>query len=220
MDKDQLWTKAYNLHYKGSGNHLAEAKQLYEYLVSRFPDTDEAGYAQSQSKLIDQKYESSQDSSNNILKDRIEPEKLELSQHGNYRVYQNHLGDIQTVKVGWSWPAFLFGGIWALFKGLIPQLLISALLSIVLYFLSNIIATGSFVALTRNVSINDGTELGPYIAASYAIVYLIYSPLFLSFGLFGNSWLASKLENTGFKHIGNVEASDSDAALRKVRSAL
>jgi len=35
-----------------------------------------------------------------------------------FNIYKNSTGAIEAVKKGWSWPAFFFGAIWALVKGL------------------------------------------------------------------------------------------------------
>ncbi len=33
-----------------------------------------------------------------------------------YKIYEHPAGAIEAVKLGWSWPAFFFVSIWALFK--------------------------------------------------------------------------------------------------------
>ena len=33
-----------------------------------------------------------------------------------YKIFKNPTGQYEAVKQGWSWPAFLFGGIWACVK--------------------------------------------------------------------------------------------------------
>ena len=33
-----------------------------------------------------------------------------------YKVFKHPIGKIETVKQGWSWPAFFFNWIWALIK--------------------------------------------------------------------------------------------------------
>lgn len=34
----------------------------------------------------------------------------------HYKIFEHPAGNIEAVKLGWSWPAFFFAGIWALFK--------------------------------------------------------------------------------------------------------
>jgi hypothetical protein len=36
----------------------------------------------------------------------------------DFKIYENPFGDQEAVKQGWSWPAFIFGGFWALWKNL------------------------------------------------------------------------------------------------------
>lgn len=52
LDKEQLWAAAYKLHYKTPGDHLADAKQIYEYLINKYPGTNEADYSKAQLKIL------------------------------------------------------------------------------------------------------------------------------------------------------------------------
>ena len=113
-----------------------------------------------------------------------------------WRIYKHPInGKVKTVKQGWSWPAFLFLGWWALFKRL-------WLLGVALLFYSSI--SGAFLN-TLDQTGEDDLLLLLFIVLEIGIrVYL---------GLRGNSLKEAKIITRGFDLEGDVDAPRSDAAL-------
>jgi hypothetical protein len=93
----------------------------------------------------------------------------------------------QAVKVGWSWPGFLFTWLWALVKGMIG-------LGIVLFLLFGI----------AGVYVNESGE------GTSSIIPLAIS---IWLGLSGNKQRETKLRKEGYKHVGSIEASNPKSAL-------
>jgi hypothetical protein len=52
FNKDELWQKAYNIQYKGSKVDLPEAIKIYQYIISTFPNHNEAAYARKQLEIL------------------------------------------------------------------------------------------------------------------------------------------------------------------------
>lgn len=51
-------------------------------------------------------------------------------------IYEHPSGDIKAVKKGWSWPAFLFDGFWALYHSLSLQAVIGIILDLISFFIT------------------------------------------------------------------------------------
>ena len=96
----------------------------------------------------------------------------------NYRLWTNEAtGMTETLKKGWSWPAFLFGGLWALSKRM-------ALIGIAMLTANMLI--GYILATT----LSDEDFDYAWSAASLAFSLL--------FGAYGNSWREWHLRRRGF----------------------
>jgi len=110
-----------------------------------------------------------------------------------YKVYKHPSGAIESVKQGWSWPAFLFSFIWALVKKM--WAIGIGLLILSLVFIS-MLGTGSDL-LINAVSI---------------IVSVI-------FGIYGNSWREKNLESRGYEMKDTITAENPEDAVTKFTNA-
>lgn len=113
-----------------------------------------------------------------------------------YTVHVRHRGldpdrDLALVKEGFSWPAFFFSLIWALYRRL--WLAAAGLLAAVLA-LEGLTAVSGLDPAT-------GTVLSLGLSAA--------------FGWLGNDLARRKLERDGFAFMGVVAADDPDAALKR-----
>ena len=114
-----------------------------------------------------------------------------------FRVFQHTMHGYQAVKVGFSWPGFLFSVIWLLIKRLWMQafILIAAILllsSIELYF--------------ENIE----TSL---------MVLLLEFSIYVFVGVYGNEWRVVSLQDRGYKLIDTLEADTPDEAISKISNA-
>jgi hypothetical protein len=106
---------------------------------------------------------------------------LEMSRH---HIWRGTSGLTQTVKVGWSWPAFLFGFYWALIKRMtwiglsVPLLAIS--------IMATLTAAGA-----------DDDTLQVAVLGLTLIISLI-------FGANGNSWREQHLRAQGYRLVGST----------------
>ena len=108
-----------------------------------------------------------------------------------YKIFEHPTGKIEAVKQGWSWPAFLFGWMWALVKkmwGVAGGIVACA------------ISTGFLLEGGFEVSTADGLNL--LIAFALAIV----------FGLYGNQWCQNHLHARGYEYKETVNADNPDKA--------
>lgn len=109
----------------------------------------------------------------------------------HYKVFKHPSGLTEAVKQGWSWPAFFFGALWALVKGMWG------------------VAVGVFVA-----SLALGLFLGSLGGnEGDGLVNILSIIINLIFGASGNSWLESKLVSRGYKQVDTVTASNSEGAV-------
>jgi len=108
-----------------------------------------------------------------------------------FKIYRHPELGLQAVKVGFTWPGFLFGVIWML----ICRLWIHAAV---------IFAIG--VAITIIIP-DQPQELGAILnfAVSMGIAYVV--------GMSGNQWRRDNLLKRGFQEVMAVEADNKDAAL-------
>jgi len=93
-----------------------------------------------------------------------------------YREWKDPAGMTESVKLGWSWPAFLFGGLWAIAKRM-TLIGICTLLG------------GLAISYTIAATLNDEDD----------ILWLVSTILVsLFFGANGNSWRERHLRKRGF----------------------
>ena len=114
-----------------------------------------------------------------------------------FKVFKHpHLG-YQAVKVGFSWPGFLFSGIWLLIKKLWGHSLIVIPIIILLASLDMFFK-------------NPGTSF---------MVLLLELGVYIFVGINGNEWYMANLKERGFEHIDTLQAETPDAAIRKIAKA-
>jgi hypothetical protein len=101
-----------------------------------------------------------------------------------YTYYQTPKGKSLRVKHGFSWPAFLFGPMWALVNGawrLFALLLMSFLV---------------LVFIDEKFAKNSGS------IAVLLLMFLAYLAYMIVCGKTGNSWLRGLYEQRGYKRVG------------------
>lgn len=109
----------------------------------------------------------------------------------SFKIYTHPNGRVEAVKQGWSWPAFLFGAFWALFK---------QLWAIGIGLLAVAVAWG-FISLQFHSQAVD--LLGNLIGIGIGVV----------FGIQGNGWREANLSSRGYKAGGIVEAANGESAV-------
>ena len=118
----------------------------------------------------------------------------------HYNVFAHPDGRIETVKRGWSWPGFLFGGFWALAKRL---WLVAGL-----YFLF-IVPLNMAASVAEQDNSDLWLELNLLAALSWLVVALLA-------GSFGNDLRRHNLTARGFNIIGDLDAPTHEAAVAQL----
>ncbi len=118
-----------------------------------------------------------------------------------FKVYRHPARGAEAVKVGFSWPAFLFNFIWMLIKGLWAM----ALAWLGLYFVLGLIKT---VTASAEESVAQGLVL--------LLISIAYIALNLLPGFKGNQWREASLAKRGYQLAGEAKASTADAAIAQV----
>ena len=109
-----------------------------------------------------------------------------------YNIYQHPLGDIQAVKIGWSWPGFLWCILWPLIKRMWGRGLVLFVLSFVFAFLVQILPI-------------------PEIAATCLVLQLA---LQVVVGVNGNEWVCAALQARGYEfRTGSLPAANKEGAV-------
>ena len=116
-----------------------------------------------------------------------------------YRVYQHPSGKTVAIKIGFSWPAFLLSGFWAISKKLWLPALSLLFLNLTIKFLE-------WSAKANNSDI-------PYIVGAALGILVL-----LIFGMFGNTWLQNRLESQGYQNLGGCMANDTNDAIAHISS--
>ena len=112
-----------------------------------------------------------------------------------FTVYKHESKFYEAVKVGFSWPAFIFGGWWMLVKGFIFVL--------IFYIAVGVLGTSYY---------NDMDMNAPYNANDF-FVFVISLILWFYPGFYGNSWLHKKYKNKGYTELKTIPASSKEAAI-------
>lgn len=102
-----------------------------------------------------------------------------------FKVFRHPLGTVEAVKLGWSWPAFFFGFIWALIK----KLWLVALGLVVAGVIFGIIIS----------ALSNGDE---DIAGLLQIIANVAVGVFAAIN--GNNWRKQNLISRGFIQVGGV----------------
>jgi hypothetical protein len=118
-----------------------------------------------------------------------------------FRIYQHPTRGIESVKVGFSWPAFFFNWFWMVSK---QMWALSAIWGVVM------IAIQLMLGSLANSPTAGGVATGLYFAVNFGAK--------LAFGLRGNVWWSSHLEQRGYVRRALVVAANRDVALAQFAS--
>ena len=123
-----------------------------------------------------------------IFKENID-NSLESIGSGNktFVVYKNSMNTVELVKYGWSWFAFLFSGLWLVYKGLYIK-------AIEIFVFSTLIL---FFGIPEIIIPIISTSIGVYIGAR------------------GNSLYKDYLEKSGYKGFLIINANTAELAKRQ-----
>lgn len=108
-----------------------------------------------------------------------------------YKIYAYPQGNYEAIKQGWSWPAFFFGFIWAMFKKMWGIGIGVLLAFFILAFIIGASGQGSGDAPINILSI---------------ITAII-------FGIHGNKWRENHLATRGYDFKDTVSASSPEGAI-------
>ena len=115
-----------------------------------------------------------------------------------YRVFvHERRGDVEAVKIGWSWPAYLLPLFWMPYKKMWGH-------TVAFYFLTMPLVMLSVAVREMNSDVPE-----------WVLQWLSSAPLVLLVayvGSKGNDWYAKELVERGFKHAVLIEAPDPDRA--------
>jgi hypothetical protein len=121
-----------------------------------------------------------------------------------FKVYKHPTKGLEAVKVGFSWPGFLFSIIWMLTKKLWGV----ALLWLGLYVVLGLIQT------VTNESEESGAQVLVYLLLAAGCWALNLLP-----GFKGNQWREANLAKRGFELVGTAQSATPDAAMAQVAKA-
>jgi hypothetical protein len=113
-----------------------------------------------------------------------------------YRIYEHSREGVKAVKQGWSWPGFLFGFVWAIFKNMYAAGLGAFFLLLAVTQVGRVLGGGA-----ENAADQAATVLGALIA--------------VGFGLYGNALFERHLRNRGFSPRGTVSARWAQSARKQ-----
>ena len=109
----------------------------------------------------------------------------------HYKIFEHPAGNIAAVKLGWSWPAFCFPVIWALFKKM--------------WRLGGYVFAFLFLGV---LSLDEAL----YESAVLDIMVVIEIVLRVIFGLNGNSWHEKNLQARGYDYKETQTAANPERA--------
>lgn len=111
-----------------------------------------------------------------------------------FNVYKHYALGYQAVKVGFSWPGFLFSVIWLIIKKL---------------WIHAFIVVCSIIILTW-------IEIYFKNAETSIMVILLEFGIYIIVGANGNYWYMNNLEEHGFELVGTVRAENPSSAIQKI----
>lgn len=109
-----------------------------------------------------------------------------------WSIYEKNGMGPEIIKDGFNWCAFLFVGLWALFRGLVMAGIIGITVTVVA---SRMPADADIIAIP------------------------IILGMMLLYGFKGNSWACAKLEKDRYRLVQTVEAASKDGAKAKYSSS-
>ena len=113
-----------------------------------------------------------------------------------FNVLTNKEGHIKLIKVGFSWLAFWFTLIWALFNKQWQPLTIGIIIGIFIFFVK------------ENTSLNENI-------IGESLLFAVTISINIIFGLKGNEWSKKQLLKDNYKIIGSVNAEFIGDAMKK-----
>lgn len=118
-----------------------------------------------------------------------------------YKIYQSPLYTFEAVKQGWSWPAFFFGPIWALFK--------------TLWGLGFLIIIGQSILISAYANLFlQGLPQQEAVLALQPINFLLTIIVAIPIALYGNSLRGKNLLVKGYKEVAYVIAENPQNAIK------
>ena len=114
-----------------------------------------------------------------------------------FRVLKHPTLGYRAVKIGFSWPGFLFSVIWLLIKRLWGHTLI---------------VVSSLILLTSMELVFDNAQTS-------VMVLLLEFGVYVFVGINGNGWQVADLQVRGFELIDSLQAETPDAAIGKIAKA-
>ena len=114
-----------------------------------------------------------------------------------FQVYKHPISGIETIKVGFSFPAFFFGWIWMFIKKLWGY-------GCLFLFLQFLIVGFDEMATTA-------MEEGEFGMSFFVLAF--YTTVLVTAGINGNKWWSATLLKCGFTREDTIQASNKDAAL-------
>lgn len=115
-----------------------------------------------------------------------------------FNVYKHPIQGIEAVKVGFSWPAFFFCGIWMLVKKL--------------WGLAGVWFAAYIVLLLIEEVTDQSGESGARVLV-YLILAVGYLTIWLVPAFKGNKWRERNLSKRGYEQLTTVQAETPDAAV-------
>lgn len=114
-----------------------------------------------------------------------------------FNIYQYQVpgGHLESIKKGWSWPAFFFGWIWCFVKGLTMVGVIVLIVVIVL------------------ITISMQDEIGNVVGSLASFGLAIW------LGVNGNRLREQKLLDEGYVQVGLIEASSPESAVANYQAS-
>lgn len=109
----------------------------------------------------------------------------------SYEIFKHPNGDMRAIKTGWSWPACLFGLVWAICCGIWP-------LALGLLVLAGLVS-------------GIATSIGGEGLAGVTYIFSVLNGLVL--GAVGNSLHAKWRVRKGYARVGSCDAPNAKAAL-------
>ena len=107
----------------------------------------------------------------------------------HYKIFEHPAGNIEAVKLGWSWPAFFFGFLWALAKRM--------------WGLGGGLFAAFFFAESLDASVHEALD-GLITVAALVLAFI--------FGLNGNRWRENNLQSRGYEYTQTHTAANPDGA--------
>ncbi|QOF79133.1 DUF2628 domain-containing protein [Variovorax sp. 38R] len=113
-----------------------------------------------------------------------------------YKIFKDPLGSVQAIKDGWSWPAFFFGALWALYHRMWW------------------VGLGFLGVVTLIVFAEDaiGTEAASGVINVFSLIVSV------GFGIGGNALRVGQQIRKGYEEIAVVQAANVEMALIQGRA--